>query len=212
MPHAEAQTYKDPIVFEVRAVENSNENIDKAKLLFKYAEEYQKSVRELQERYEVPDSPIITDGIKEVDQMKQILKQIQTKQIEKSDAEEIISSIVQELKNVSTGMNPYLKSQQDIYEKELEEIKDNYVRVGNLISRALYNFIERFSQKLSEKDTLNSKQKELVGSLVKLNKIRESIDSFSRLSFRTKGGMKDFYISIIQSIKKELQIIRELLR
>lgn len=109
-------------------------------------------------------------------------------------------------------MNPYLKSQQKKYENELAGIKTNYVRIGKLISTVLYNFIERFSLKLSEIDSLTIKQRELVNSLVRLNKSRESINEFSRLNFRTKDDMKDFYSSIIDSIKNELQTIRGLLR
>jgi hypothetical protein len=144
--------------------------------------------------------------------MKQALQNIQTKQIEKSDAEWILSSVIQELKNISTWVNPYLKSQQKKYENELAGIKTNYVRIGKLISTVLYNFIERFSLKLSEIDSLTIKQRELVNSLVRLNKSRESINEFSRLNFRTKDDMKDFYSSIIDSIKNELQTIRGLLR
>lgn len=212
VPTTQAQTYKDPISFKIESTANSEENINKAKLLFKYAQKYQSNVREIQERYEISDSPIINDSFREIDLMKQALQNIQTKQIEKSDAEWILSSVIQELKNISTWVNPYLKSQQKKYENELAGIKANYVRIGKLISTVLYNFIERFSLKLSEIDSLTIKQRELVNSLVRLNKSRESINEFSRLNFRTKDDMKDFYSSIIDSIKNELQTIRGLLR
>ncbi len=211
-PITHGEDYKKTIILEVRSIANSEENINKAKLLLRYAGEYQDNIKQIQERYEIAKSPLVDDSLREIDQMKQALKKIQTKQVEKSDAEWVLSSVIKELKNISTGINPYLKSQQKKYEDELDTIKWNYVRIGNLISNALYNFIESFSLKLSEIDTLTIKQKQLVESLVRLNKSRESINAFSRLSFRTKGDMKDFYTSIIQSIKDEFQTIRWLLR
>lgn len=124
-----ALTYESTFLMEVRNIENTQANIDKAKLLEKYATEYRKETKELQAIYKIPSSPILTESILQVEKMILTLKRIQTKNIEKEDADEILSSVIQSLKDINISLKPYLKKQQQIYNQNLLSIKKQYIDI-----------------------------------------------------------------------------------
>ena len=161
--------------------------------------------------YEIPNSPLLVESIAEIDEMTKVLGKIQTKFMEKTDAQEILSSIINWLKDVNNVLKPYLKRQQKTYQEKLFITKNNYIRIGDRISRALYVFVQKFSLKLGEKDTLSKKEKDVVQALVWLNENRQKIERFKSIRFGTKNDMRDYYINIIKSIRKEISIIKALL-
>lgn len=209
--HAYGITYKSDFTISVREDENTQANIDKAKLLEKYARGYEKEIKNLQDVYEIPNSPLLKESLGEVDTMIDVLRDIQTPFMEKSDAEEILSSIIKWLKQINDNLKPYLKKQQELYQQELIETKESYIKIGNKISSALYNFIEKLSVKLSTKQKLSSKEKAVVEALVKLNKSRKDIATFEKVRFTTKAEMKDYYINVIKDIRNQIKTIKDLL-
>lgn len=207
-----ALTYESTFVIGVRNIENTQANIDKAKLLEKYATEYRKETKELVATYNIPNSPILTESILQIEKMILTLKKIQTKSIEKQDADEILSSVIQKLKEINVSLKPYLKKQQQIYNQNLLSIKSQYIDIWEKISWALYFFIQELSIKLWEKPSLTSKEKEVVMSLIRLNESRKKIKDFKTISFNSKNDMRNYYLGIIRTIQRELQAIKSLLK
>jgi len=209
---ANAITYRDNFSIEVRTQKNSEENINKAKLLEKYAVNYKKEVGDLQIMYEIPSSILLKENTKKVSVMIDALKRIQTKFIEKKDAEEILSSVIQGLKEVNTQLTPYLKKNQTLYKERIQKIRGNYNKIGTKISRALKKFIDRISLKLSKKDKLTKRDKEVIKVLVRLQENIKKIERFKEIKLWTKRDMKDYYINIIRSIRSEIRNLKSVLK
>ncbi len=204
-------SYNESIPSGVQTVENTQENIDKAKLLKKYAYDLKDSILSIQKNYNIPTTPTIENGIKEIDKMTRSLWQIQTKQVEKTVADEVLSSVVISLREINAELKPYLKKWEQDYQQELLKERTKYIQIGNRLSLLLHSFIENLSKNLSKKPRLSSKEKQVVHSLVRLNDVKTRIDQFKNINFKTKQEMKNYYIGIIQSIQKELLLIKELL-
>lgn len=207
-----AVTYKSNFELEVRERENTQANINKAKLIKKYALNYKKEIKNLLKIYQIPTSPLLSRSMKEIDIMIDSLNKIEVKNIEKTDADKIISSVIFWLKKINQKLTPYLKDGQLSFQKSLKKRKARYIKIGNILSKSLENFIQKLSLALTKKKKLTPSNKEVVRSLVRLDKTVDKIKEFQKIDFKTKQDMKNYYIKIIKSIRREIKIIKNLLK
>jgi len=191
--------------------ENSTEIINKAKLLEKYARNYKSELIRVHSLFQIKNSTVLRESNEEIENMIDALVKIQSKYIAQEDADQVLASIVEWLKDVNQKVEPYIKIQQGIYQEKLERTKNRYIEIGVRISDALLAFIRKLSTSLNRIEKLTPDQKEVVKSLARLNEEREKIQWFERSRFKTTNEMKLYYIEIIKSIRKEIILIRELL-
>lgn len=200
------------IIVEIRNEENTQENIEQAKLLEKYIREYKKDIETLEERYEIEDSFVLSTYKKELDTMVRALRKTETLLIEKSDAEEIRSSVVKGLKDINILIKEALKKEQTRFENRIQTTKNIYVRIGNKISSVILNLTKDLTAVLSKKTSLNNSEKEIVRSLVRLNEVNDSIQEFSGKTFETKEEMKNYYTEVVRKLRKEISLIKSLVK
>jgi len=124
-----ALSYKDSFVLEVRTQQNTQANIDQAKLLYKYIRDYKKGISDFEQKYSIEDSFVLDAYKKELDSMMQALKKTQTLYIEKSDAENIRQSVVDGLRPLNKLIKSSLEKEKEKYEKKLIIAQSFYVRI-----------------------------------------------------------------------------------
>jgi hypothetical protein len=207
-----ALSYKDSIVIEIRNEENTQENIDQAKLLEKYIREYKKDIELLENRYAITDSFVLSTYKKELDSMVRALRKTETIFIEKSDAEAIRIDIVASLKEINIFIKELLKKEQVRFENRVQTTKNMYIKIGIKISGVIVNLTQNITATLSKKDTLSSYEKDIVRSLVRLSKVNDTIREFASRDFETQDEMKLYYTDIIRKIRIEISLIKTLLK
>lgn len=205
-------SYRQDFSQNINYGENSQENINKAKILEKYIRNYRNKLSEVKDIYEIYNAPILEDADDELDLMIDGLIKVQSQYVDANDASEIIKSVVIGIKQLNTEIEHFIKKQQEAYKEKLRNIKTQYIIIGNKISKSLLKFIQDLSNVLSKKNTLSDSQKEIVKSLARLNEVRNKIKEFESLRFENTDDMKLYYQDIIKSIRKEVKLIRSLLQ
>lgn len=205
-----ALSYKDDMTIEVRKEQNTERNIEQAKLLLSYIRDYKKSISDLEEKYGITYSFVLTAYKKELDSMTRALKRTETLYIEKSDAESIRLSVISGLKDLSILVKENLKKEQIRYENKMKSSRNFYAQVGNQIRDVISRLTRELTTKLSQKSFLTVAEKEIVRSLVRLSETSDAIQEFGRREFDTQEQMKVYYIEIVRSIRKEVSLITRL--
>lgn len=207
-----ALTYKDADFSEENITNISESSISEAKLLQDYVLRYQTKINTLYAEYSNEASQTLKDANTILDKMSWALTKIQDKYLDESEAESVMKSIVYDLKILNERMKVYLDQEKTLYQNNLAKKKKQFSQAWKKISSILDSLIENISSLLIKKENLSEKEKNIVESLVKIRFENNKIKEFDSIVFWSEEEMNQYFKNIIQNVRNEILIIKELSR
>lgn len=206
-----ALSYKDVIPTNSSSEKISSSKQSQAHLLQIYVHRYQEEINNLYQSYWWDSSTIMLETNKLLNKMSRILTQIQNNEIDSTSVDEIIQSIVEDLKKINTWMKQYLQDEKESFEEKITNIKSKYIVLWDKISSILDTMISDLSTALMKKWELNETEKEIVRNLVILRNENEKIKNFKNIAFKTEEEIQIYFKNIISKIRNALVAIKSLL-
>lgn len=206
-----AISYKDPLPENTWIKNVSEQNITEASLLQTYVTRYRENINNTYESYSSQESTIIENTDKILGNMNKVLRSIQQNNIAPEVANEVMQSIVRDLKIINSRMKVFLQQQRDIHDQNLSDKKAQYEEIGLKISKILDTLISWHTKKLIQIESLSERQKNLVKVLVKIQEENSKINEFSGIRFEDESQMKIYFQNIIINIRKEVQNMKKYL-
>lgn len=192
------------------AASNTENNIEWARLIEKYLSKLKNELLIFNTKYDIKWDKETDDFFKKIDKMIFSLRKIQTISIEKNIAEEVMSSIIAELKNLNPKVKSYLKNKKIEIEKKTDEVKNNYSVFAEKLSKSLSIFTIELSLKLKKWEQVN---KEIIMEHIKnLEKENKKLLNFRNISFNNPSEIKSSFIRILNNIKREISEIKKLIK
>jgi hypothetical protein len=136
-----------------------------------------------------------------------VLRKIQTISVEKSTAEDVMRSIIDELKTLNPKVKSYLKNKKRLVEIQTKNVKNNYVLFSQKLSKSLTKFINEIRTKT------NDQNKDIIEMHLKvLKKENNYLLNFNDISFNNSSEVKARFLSILNKIKDEFFEIKTILK
>jgi hypothetical protein len=197
-------SYKDDLPTSSTFKGVSENEIAAAKLLQNYVESYEKKINSLLDSYNSQNTEIIQTANNSLKKMSRSLDVIQYKSINPLVVNEVMKSIVTDLKIINNRMKIYLEQERQLHVEKLQFIQDNYTKVGNKISFILDELVSSLSSSLIKKESLSDKEKEIIRSLVVIRSQNNKIKDFKNKSFNSEVEMKQYFQDIIPTLRTEI--------
>ncbi len=203
-----AINYNDDIILDLYPdITNTQTNINGAHLIEKYLIKLKSEIQTFNEKYDITWDVETDEFLIKIDKMIFSLRKIQTISIEKNTAEDIMRSIIDELKTFNPKIKSYLKKKKIAVQIQTTNTKNNYVLFSQKLSKSLSKLINDF---YSMKITKNKNDIEY--HLSKLKKENTRLLGFRDLSFNNPYEVKSKFIQILNNIKNEIIEIKKLLK
>lgn len=206
-----AISYTEEIKLDLNPViVNTENNINWARLIEKYLSKLKKELEIFNTKYDITWDKETTDFFKKIDKMILSLRKIQTISVEKNTAEEVMSSIIKEMKELNPKIKKYLKNKKISIEKETSKVKENYSDFSEKLSKSLSIFTIELSLKLKKSEIKN---KDIILEHIKnLEKENRKLVNFDNIFFNNPSEVKSSFIRILNNIKREISEIKKLLK
>lgn len=203
-----AISYSDDIKLDLNPyIENTTNNINWARLIEKYLKNLKTEIETFNEKYNINSDKEIDNFLKKLEMMIISLRKIQTVSVEKYTAEDVMRSIVNELKTLNPKIKSYLKVKKTLIVIETKNVKNNYVIFSQKLSRSLTKFINEIKLRSTDENRF-----EVEKHLNALKKENNKLLSFSELSFDNPYEVKTKFLSILNNINREFLEIKKLVK
>ena len=206
-----AISYKDPLPENIWIRSVSTQNITEASLLQTYVTRYRENINNTYESYSSQESIIIENTDKTLGNMNKVLRSIQQNNVAPEVVNEVMQSIVRDLKTINSRMKVFLQQQRDIHDQNLSDKKAQYEKIGVKISKILDTLITWHTRKLIQIESISERQKNLVKVLVKIQEENSKIKDFSEIRFEDEWQMRTYFQNIINNIRREVQNMKKYL-
>lgn len=203
-----AINYNDEIILDLYpSISNTQTNINWAKLIEKYLINLKYEIQSFNEKYDIIWDVETDEFLIKIDKMITSLRKIQTISIEKNTAEDVMRSIIDELKTFNPKIKYYLKKKKIAVQIETTNTKNNYVIFSQKLSKSLSKLINDFySMEISKN------KNEIEVHLKNLKSYNNRLLNFKELKFNNPSGVKSKFIQILNNIKNEIIEIKKLLK
>ncbi|MFA5917345.1 MAG: hypothetical protein WC850_03885 [Candidatus Gracilibacteria bacterium] len=203
-----AVSYKDDIILDLYpSITNSQTNINGAKLIEKYLINLKYEIQTFNEKYDITGDVETDEFLIKIDKMISSLRKIQTISLEKSTAEDVMRSIINELKTFNPKIKSYLKKKKIAVQIQTTNTKNNYVVFSQKLSKSLSKLINDFYSM-----NISKNKNEIEIHLKNLKNYNNRLLSFRDLKFNNPSGVKSKFIQILNNIKNEIIEIKKLLK
>jgi hypothetical protein len=135
------------------------------------------------------------------------LRKVQTMSVEKGTAEDVMRSIVNELKTLNPKIKSYLKVKKTLIIIETKNVKNNYVIFSQKLSKSLTKFINEMKGKTNIRNIT-----EIEVHLNILKKENNKLLTLNDLSFDNPSEVKSTFLTILNNIKNEFLEIKHILK
>ncbi|MDD3302529.1 MAG: hypothetical protein PHN31_03160 [Candidatus Gracilibacteria bacterium] len=190
------------------SIPNNDTNINGAKLIEKYLVNLKNEIVSFNEKYDINKDSETVNFFKTLDKMISSLRKIQTTNIERNSAVEVMNSVVKDLKTLNPKVKNYLKNKKMAIQIETKNVKNNYINFSYKLSVSLTTFTKNISSKISKNKNKNA----IIVHLKNLGVENNRLLTFSDLDFNNPSEVKNAFISILSNIKKEFIEIKKLIR
>jgi len=192
-------------------IENTQSNVNWSRLIENYLVKLKNEVRNFQAINEINNDLKIISFTKKLEKMIFSLKQIQTTSVEKNTAEEVMKSIIKDLKKLNPQIKSYLKERKKLIDVENIKLKEKYNKIALNFKKELDTFISDLISKIKQNPQISNKNK-IIDHILKLNNESKKLKNFNSTYFNNKKEMKSYLLGIIVSLKKEIIDIKALLK
>ncbi len=192
---------KDAIMLEKNPQNiNTNKNIQQANFIEKEVIEFKEKLLILQKNYLLESDPIITTSLTDIQEIIYILRKIQTVKVNKTTADNVITIVIKDLKNINLKTKTHLRNVKNSFIKK----RKNYNNLALKLSKNLDKIIRWLTLYYSKKANINSKWKKILLELQYLQKKSKQLQSFSTIEFKNVRETKASLIRILNSIKQSI--------
>ena len=200
--------YNDDIILDLYpSITNTQTNINWAHLIEKYLIKLKDEVQTFNEKYDITWDVETDEFLIKIDKMISSLRKIQTISLEKNTAEDVMRSVINELKTFNPKIKSYLKKKKIAVQIQTTNTKNNYIIFSQKLSKSLSKLINDFySMKISKN------KDEIENHLKNLKNYNNKLLSFKDLKFNNPSGVKSKFIQILNNIKNEIIEIKKLLK
>ena len=188
---------------------NSQYNIEKAKLLEKYINGLLQEIFELKREHAINNKKI-DQYVFNLKVMSSSLKKIQTIWVDKSKAESAINSVMTDLSASKQEIWTLLKEELQNSKIAFSQYKKEKTRFANIISARMLQFVNSFRPKV-KKISNNKKKNDILSSIDKINTAALNLWNFWNRLFSSQLKMNESYNMHVKEIRRELQIIRAII-
>ncbi len=203
-----AVTYNGEIILDSNPnVVNTKTNINWANLIEKYLIKLKEEIQLFNEKYDIIWDVETDEFLIKIEKMISSLRKIQTTSIEKNTAEDVMRSVINELKTFNPKIKTYLKKKKIQIQIKTNNTKTNYVLFSQKLSKSLTRLINDF---YFMKITKN--KDEIWTHLRKLERENTKLLNFKDTRFNNPSEVKSKFIQILNNIKKEIIEIKKLLK
>ena len=200
--------YNDEIILDLYpSIINTQTNINWARLIERYLIKLKDEVQTFNEKYDITWDVETDEFLIKIDKMISSLRKIQTISLEKNTAEDVMRSVINELKTFNPKIKSYLKKKKIAVQIQTTNTKNNYIIFSQKLSKSLSKLINDFySMKISKN------KDEIENHLKNLKNYNNKLLSFKDLKFNNPSGVKSKFIQILNNIKNEIIEIKKLLK
>lgn len=203
-----AISYTDEIWLDLNPnIVNTTNNINWAALIEKYLKKLKTEIEDFKEKYNINSDKEIDSFLKKLEMMIVSLRKIQTTSIERYVAEDVMRSIVNELKTLNPKIKSYFKVKKTLIIIETKNVKNNYVLFSQKLSKSLTKFINEIKLKTNDEN-----RDEIEIHLRSLRNENNRLLNFWDLSFDNPSEVKSRFLVILNNIKNEFLEIRRILK
>lgn len=203
-----AISYRDEIRLDLNPnIENTTNNINGAKLIEKYLKKLKTEIEDFKEKYNISSDKEIDSFLKKLEMMIVSLKKIQTTSVERYTAEDVMRSIVNELKTLNPKIKSYFKVKKTLIIIETKNVKNNYVLFSQQLSKSLTKFINEIKLRTNDEN-----RDEIEMHLRALKTENNRLLNFWDSSFDNPSEVKSKFLVILNNIKNEFLEIRKILK
>jgi len=209
IPHQDifALSYKNEITISQNpSTPNSQSNINRAKLLEVHIVNFMNNISDTSKKYGLEEEKTIIDSLRITSVMLSSIQKIQTIQIEKSTANDVMTTIVEDLRVINKTIKQYFHQQVE----SINNYHDKYSSAANRIANQLDNLTGKLQIKIKSKSEISSRDKEVLRYVFKLEKLSKNLKNFQNIEFYKQDEVRASLIRIIKEIKKEIQKLRDL--
>jgi len=206
-----AISYTDPLKIDSHFRSVPQQSITEASLLETYIKRYQNKINDTYSSYSSQDSTTIRSANRSLISMSKVLKKIQEESVNPDEVDEIMTSIIYDLKVLNRRIKIYLQQKRDIFDENLLQKRKQYNKIGLQISQILDTLISSQTQRLVKISNLSEKEKNLIVVLVNIQKENEKIKKFNTTNFESEEQMKIYFQNIIKNIRLNVQNLRKYL-
>lgn len=185
---------------------NTYENIKQSETIERKTLLFKKNLINLQIKYGEKNDIIIKKYLSDLDKIIYILKAIQTKNFNKERADELLKSVIQNLKRLNISTKTYLRN---IKKKHVSQIK-KYNFLSSKLSRNLKKFIYMIVSVYTKKSHISTTDKKILTHVQIIQKETHKLQYFSTFSFQNSQSAKKELINILNKIKQEFSLIKQI--
>lgn len=206
-----ASSYNDEIKLSLNPIiPNTETNINWAALIEKYLLKVNHDLELLKAKYDIKEDKENKEYSSKLNKMTIAIKKIQTVDIEKYIAEDIMRSVIDELKTLNPKIKDYLKTKREIVERETIIVNNKYTSLAQKLSVSLETFLNAIWNKLEENKS-NKNYAEIKKQLANLSKENQKLKNFKYIQFNNPSEIKSWFLRILNNIKREFLEIKKLI-
>ena len=193
--------------------ENSNEQIQKAELIYTYILEINDQIDLFKEKYSINPSENLKKEIRELNHMSYILKSIQTGEIDESTWKEAIPLVIERLKKSKNNIKNILQNEKNSFERNLKKKKEGFSKLWEKVSKQLDEIIRQIFRVMKKrgfgKDGIWEREEKIMKSINVLFKENIKLQRFWKQEFHSEKEMKVKFLRILKNIKREMLILKK---
>lgn len=192
---------------------NTQNNIDKAILIEDYIKRHKANIENFIIKYDLEKNESLKKEISILNESIKALEKIKNHKVEKEKADEVISGVLNTIKNTNESLKTKLKIEKNIFEKKLKQKQELYVKIWIKIASKIDNINLKIAQNIfKDKEVLSMKESKIRESLIKLNKESKKLKNFWSFQFNSENEIKDSFIRILKNIKREVNFMKSTIK
>lgn len=185
---------------------NSEKNINHAQLIEQEVVKFKTKLLEIEKNYNIVWDQTIALHIKDIDEIIYILRKIQTTKVNKATAENVISIVINDLKNINIQAKQYLRDIQEIDNKKISD----YSKIANSLEKNIDRIIWQLSKYYTAKENLTDNDKQVIRKLEELKNITLDLNRIQKFPSKYSSQQKNELIKIIQNIQSILREMKQI--
>ena len=207
-------TYSDEIKIEEQAEEkNTLSNIKKAKLIKNSITSYRKKLESYKLKLSIENDSLINGVINQLKLMESALDKISNTNISKQVADDVMASILKNLKEFTSKANEYLKPLVENYLQELKTYKEKYAKTWGKLADIVDKIESKFNLYFEKTPKMSSlKKNAIIARVEAMKEHADKLREITKINFEEKEKVKEFYNEYKQNIINEYKAIIKILK
>ncbi len=185
-------------------IHNTEKNIQQAKFIEEEVILFRDKLLILQKNYLLKEDPIIINSLKDIQEITYILRKIQTTRVNKTTADNVISIVIKDLKNINNITKNHLRTVKNSFISEREK----YNNIALKLSLNLDRIVNWLTLHYSKQKNINVKWRKILLELQYLQKKSQQLKTFHTIDFENIVETKAALIRILKAVRTSIISIK----